>query len=604
MTIEPSVDYLYWFGGGSSVANAEIGLLWGELFPLGQACWIIEQWNSKKQNENQKRISVNRVMNNCDLEGNGVKRQEVEMKLMELSVMIEQCKEKEVKNSFRQGGKQLTSNKSQRPRSHFEEQRGRDNTKVDNLLHLTELWTVEGIRIVESDINMGRPYEGGRCDSKAGMSRTYEGGKYDSETYISRPIGTIGYGSEAVGDAERLGLLAAKAKLAAGLLQGRALLSGEARALLEGATVPDTKESWNGVIQLASLLGHVCLSGSVAADWGGRPGTLRCLRCGSGEEHMRRTRCASCGRMCAYCEACLTMGRSRECELLIRGLHNSEHTMNGISAKGDLSGYNASINERLGKWGLSPAQQFAAAVALQFVETAPKYRNVGGRESVKGTRAPLQGEHCRMPEEVHLHVQQEVQRQTCKRLKGKRELFYNPIRSNHFLQQLHLLTHYGKRIWRGANKLLDTLSHGIKRIGGRKGHFGERSDIRSFLLWAVTGAGKTEMIFPLVDSVISKGGRVLIASPRRDVVIELDPRIRRAFPKKSVVTLYGGSDQRWERGDITLSTTHQLFRFHEAFDLVIVDEIDAFPFHPQCTLLTVLVVCHSLNLKRKRPTFP
>jgi competence protein ComFA len=62
-------------------------------------------------------------------------------------------------------------------------------------------------------------------------------------------------------------------------------------------------------------------------------------------------------------------------------------------------------------------------------------------------------------------------------------------------------------------------------------------------------------------------------------VLELDPRIRRAFPEATVVTLYGGSEQRWERGDITLSTTHQLFRFRHAFDLVILDEIDAFPYH-------------------------
>lgn len=81
-----------------------------------------------------------------------------------------------------------------------------------------------------------------------------------------------------------------------------------------------------------------------------------------------------------------------------------------------------------------------------------------------------------------------------------------------------------------------------------------------------------------------QGGRVLIATPRRDVVIELDPRIRRAFPEQSVVTLYGGSKQRWERGDITLATTHQLMRFENSFDLVIIDELDAFPYVNDATL--------------------
>jgi competence protein ComFA len=100
-----------------------------------------------------------------------------------------------------------------------------------------------------------------------------------------------------------------------------------------------------------------------------------------------------------------------------------------------------------------------------------------------------------------------------------------------------------------------------------------------FLIWAVTGAGKTEMIFPFIHYTAARGGRVLIATPRKDVVLELQPRIQRAFANYSVVTLYGGSEQRWEQGQITIATTHQLLRFHEAFDLVIIDEIDAFPYH-------------------------
>lgn len=105
------------------------------------------------------------------------------------------------------------------------------------------------------------------------------------------------------------------------------------------------------------------------------------------------------------------------------------------------------------------------------------------------------------------------------------------------------------------------------------------SQIPTYLIWAVTGAGKTEMIFPIVDYVTKLGGRVLIASPRRDVVIELDPRIRKAFPASTVVTLYGGSTERWAYGEIVLSTTHQLMRFNRAFELVIIDEVDAFPYH-------------------------
>ncbi|KAA0781568.1 DEAD/DEAH box helicase, partial [Bacillus sp. BB081] len=100
-----------------------------------------------------------------------------------------------------------------------------------------------------------------------------------------------------------------------------------------------------------------------------------------------------------------------------------------------------------------------------------------------------------------------------------------------------------------------------------------------FLLWAVTGAGKTEMTFPLIDSVLKNAGKVLVATPRRDVVLELAPRMAKAFPTTTMAVLYGGSEDRWQEADLTIATTHQLLRFSQAFDLFILDELDAFPFH-------------------------
>jgi len=100
-----------------------------------------------------------------------------------------------------------------------------------------------------------------------------------------------------------------------------------------------------------------------------------------------------------------------------------------------------------------------------------------------------------------------------------------------------------------------------------------------FLIWAVTGAGKTEMVFPLVEYVLRAGGRVLLTAPRRDVVLELAPRLAMAFADRKVVALYGGSEERWVTGEITVATTHQLLRLESCFDLVILDELDAFPYH-------------------------
>ncbi len=62
-------------------------------------------------------------------------------------------------------------------------------------------------------------------------------------------------------------------------------------------------------------------------------------------------------------------------------------------------------------------------------------------------------------------------------------------------------------------------------------------------------------------------------------MLELAPRVSRAFPQHEPAVLYGGSGNRWAQGEITLATTHQLLRFRHRFDLVILDEIDAFPFH-------------------------
>ncbi|MFE9277890.1 helicase-related protein [Paenibacillus glucanolyticus] len=271
-------------------------------------------------------------------------------------------------------------------------------------------------------------------------------------------------------------VLMQQAELLIQCMEGRALLAGEVEALLAEVAGEDTGD-WRSAAQLGVLLGRLRLEAGLAQPAPRHsPGWLRrravaprCRRCGS--EARSRTACAACGSAaCAYCEACLAMGRSRACALLLHGAA-------GSAVRGTAGG---SPTAALGRWGLSAAQSAAAGAALQFLAEPP----AGG-------------------------------------------------------------------------------SAGLAR----------------FLIWAVTGAGKTEMIFPLLRSILDAGGRVLVAAPRRDVVLELAPRLSKAFPEETVVTLYGGSPDRWKRGSITLATTHQLLRFRGAFDLVVIDEIDAFPYH-------------------------
>lgn len=273
-------------------------------------------------------------------------------------------------------------------------------------------------------------------------------------------------------------------------LQGRALLKAEVDSVLEDMLQVHGPEKIVSAIQLASLLGLVQLTAAVGMlephdkfsesrfnplrFWKKHKPAIGCRRCGSKEKHgLYRSPCASCGLSCAYCEQCLTMGRTRECGLLILGVPG--YSLSPISRTDT-----PILFPDMEHWKLSPAQTEAAGIALRFIQ--------------------------RSLEDASL------------------------------------------------------------------------SD-RTFLLWAVTGAGKTEMIFPLIDEVVRRSGRVLVATPRKDVVLELAPRLAAAFPDTSHSVLYGGSPDRFSKGFITLATTHQLLRCHEAFDLVLIDELDAFPYH-------------------------
>lgn len=274
---------------------------------------------------------------------------------------------------------------------------------------------------------------------------------------------------------------------------GRALLAEEF-ASLSGALDGDAGEHWHARAQWGLLEGSFTLRTAVAVS--GRFGRKRakCLRCGAGEEAMRRTACASCGERCPYCERCLGMGRARACTPLISG---AGPVASGAPAA---TGTRFEPEERdravaaalaaVPGLSLSTAQQAAAAEGVRHV--------LSGSPGKSGTQAP----------------------------------------------------------------------------SGQAG-----AAVRPFLIWAVTGAGKTEMIFPLIAAERNRGGRVLVATPRKDVVLELLPRISAAFPAEQVSALYGGSGRRWPAGGIIVATTHQLLRYEAAFDLVVLDEVDAFPYH-------------------------
>ncbi|MFK4341282.1 MULTISPECIES: DEAD/DEAH box helicase [unclassified Paenibacillus] len=328
--------------------------------------------------------------------------------------------------------------------------------------------------------------------------------------------------------------VARQADVLADLLSGRQLLVPEAEALL-AEVAPGLERVWRSAAQLAYLQGRLSFAAGLA-PYTRRSAArdLRCNRCGSGA--MYRTGCASCGRKaCAYCETCLALGRSRECSLLLRGAAKPAVPRTADSAPA----------AELDRWGLSPAQRAAAEAALRFLAAPPG-----------GVRGPVR------PQSLWLRACELLRRGMATRRGPSPAAAPQGNVLARDSSSRHSSPTTGEGVWH------------MPGVGGKADVAAER-----FLLWAVTGAGKTEMMFPLLQHVLEHGGTALVATPRRDVVLELAPRLAIAFPHVSMVTLYGGSDERWQRGQLTLATTHQLLRYRQAFDLVVIDEIDAFPYH-------------------------
>ena len=113
------------------------------------------------------------------------------------------------------------------------------------------------------------------------------------------------------------------------------------------------------------------------------------------------------------------------------------------------------------------------------------------------------------------------------------------------------------------------------------------------LLWAVCGAGKTEVVMPLISVFLKDGKKVCYAIARKEVVLELSERFKRVFKDNSVTKVCGGFTKDLY-ADLIICTTHQLYRYPKTFDLLILDEVDAFPFKGDTVL-------HNIALGSIRP---
>ena len=104
------------------------------------------------------------------------------------------------------------------------------------------------------------------------------------------------------------------------------------------------------------------------------------------------------------------------------------------------------------------------------------------------------------------------------------------------------------------------------------------SEKRHHLIWAVTGAGKTEMLYPILVETLKAGGRVAICTPRVDVCNELFYAIVMFFQKKNHVAPWEYSNGLYLYFFCYLYDSSAI-PFYRSFDLIVIDEIDAFPYN-------------------------
>ena len=133
-----------------------------------------------------------------------------------------------------------------------------------------------------------------------------------------------------------------------------------------------------------------------------------------------------------------------------------------------------------------------------------------------------------------------------------------------------------------------------KEASGRCLEALKRKDV---LLHCVCGSGKTEITVESISDYLSRGLKVAYAISRREVVIELAQRFSQFFPKARVTVVYGGHHERLD-GDLIVCTCHQLYRYYQTFDLLILDEADAFPLKGDETLMQI-----ALNSSKGRIIF-
>lgn len=127
-----------------------------------------------------------------------------------------------------------------------------------------------------------------------------------------------------------------------------------------------------------------------------------------------------------------------------------------------------------------------------------------------------------------------------------------------FTINIPMLTHVQRQC---VDEIKQHLKHGVKVLD----------------VVAVTGAGKTEIMLDVAAIFVKRRKAVAFVCPRIDVIRELYERIERYFPEHLIIGWHGKNKSR-RIGHIYVMTMHQLIHYVDFFDLIIIDEADAYPF--------------------------
>lgn len=131
------------------------------------------------------------------------------------------------------------------------------------------------------------------------------------------------------------------------------------------------------------------------------------------------------------------------------------------------------------------------------------------------------------------------------------------------------------RVWKGKPVLEFELTPLQKEASARS--LSILQSHRDLLVYAAAGCGKTELTLESICAYLAQGKKVCFAISRRQVVMEIAERLRKNFPELHIVQICEGFTDETD-GDLIVCTTHQLYRFPYSFDLLILDELDAFPY--------------------------